>query len=57
VREVEHAIERFDTDARADLDPTRLLPVAEEPRAPLELDQRDVERGLELRTAYRADSE
>src|SRR6266446_1742784 len=47
VGEVEHAVEGFDPDPRADPDAARLLAVAEEPRAPLELDQRDVQRSLE----------
>src|SRR5882724_2435725 len=47
VGEVEHAIEGFHPDARADLDPARLLAVTEESRASLELDQRDVQRRLE----------
>src|SRR5712691_11886753 len=47
VGEVEYAVQRFDADARADLDSTRLLAVTEQSRAAFELDQRDVQRRLE----------
>src|SRR5262245_44338620 len=47
VGEVKHIVERFDAHARADPDPSRLRAVTEQPRAPFELDQRDVERRLE----------
>src|SRR6266545_5895041 len=47
VGEVEHVVERFHAHARAYPDATRLLTVAEEPGAAVQLDQRDVERRLE----------
>src|SRR5499426_3186841 len=47
VGEVKHIVERFDAHARADPDASRLRAVTEQPRAPFELDQRDVERRLE----------
>src|SRR5262245_19223479 len=47
VGEVKHIIERFDADARADPDASRLRAVAKEARATLELDEGDVERRLE----------
>src|SRR6266480_423203 len=49
VGEVVHAAHRLDRDRRADPEPPRLRAVADEPRAPLELDERDVERRLEAR--------
>src|SRR5712692_2782879 len=47
VGEVEYAVQRFDADARADLDSARLLAVTEQSRPAFELDQRDVQRRLE----------
>src|SRR5438046_7336872 len=47
--EVVDVVHRLDRDARADAQPARLRAVADEPGAPLERDQRDVERRPEPR--------
>src|SRR5437879_6959440 len=44
MREVVDVVHRLDRDARADAEPARLCAVADEPGAPRERDQRDVER-------------